>query len=279
MRTHVAATPPTISTGRRAAKRLALVVDGVRPQSVGAVVLAYHRVGGRTNSPVDLSTAMFRRQMSHIRAALSPVSLDALIDDVESVENADALMSITFDDGTADFVDVALPVLVEYQLPVTLYLSTSFVDTGREYPANGQPVSWGGLREALSTGLVTIGAHTHNHVLLDRCSLDVAATELDTCNQRIEDELGVSPRHFAYPKAVAANGAVEALVRGRYRSAAIAGTRPNIPGETNPYRLYRSPIQNADGWEGFSRKVRGGMRTEDDVRRIINLARYRGKTS
>ncbi len=217
--------------------------------------------------------------MSHLRAAMCPEALDTVIDGLESGAATSNSVALTFDDGTADFVDVVLPILVEYQLPATLYLSTGFVDSGTNYPADGVPVSWTGLRDAVSTGLVTVGAHTHNHVLLDRCSVAVATEELDRCNERIEDELGSAPIHFAYPKAIPARPDVEALVRSRYRSAAVAGTRPNLPGATDLFRLNRSPIQNADGWEGFSRKVNGGMRTEDDIRRVINIARYRGKAA
>ena len=217
--------------------------------------------------------------MAHLRAAMCVEALDTVVDNLESGMATTNSVALTVDDGTADFVDVALPILLEFQLPATLYLSTGFVDSRKSYPANGRPVSWAGLRDALSTGLVTIGAHTHNHVLLDRCSVAVATEELDRCNERIEDELGMTPRHFAYPKAVPARVDIEALVRARYRSAAVAGTRPNVPGATDLFRLYRSPIQNADGWEGFSRKVNGGMRTEDDIRRVINVARYRGKAS
>lgn len=281
MTTSAASTPQltTPSVGRRAAKRLAFVADDVRPVQSGSVILAYHRVGARTVSPVDLPTNLFCRQMSHLCAAMNVRPLDDVVSVLESGDRACEGVVLTFDDGTADFVDIVLPVLAEFELPATLYLATGFVDSGRSYPADGAPVSWSGLRDAVSSGLVTIGAHTHNHVLLDRCSPETAAAELDRCNERIEDELGVSAQHFAYPKAVVARPAVEALVKSRYWSAAVAGTRPNVTGLTNVHRLHRSPIQNADGWEGFVRKVNGGMRTEDDVRRIINLARYRGKTS
>ena len=270
--------PPT--TGRRLAKKLAIVLDDVRPSEHGAVVLAYHRVGALTPSPVDMATAMFRRQMAHLRACGQVASLDAVIDGLLDPSAHDAsAVSVTFDDGTADFVDVALPILVEFEIPTTLYLATSFVDSGEHYPAEGKPVSWGALRDAVSTGIVSIGAHTHNHVLLDRCSTERAASELEICGARIEDELGVTPRHFAYPKAVAGSPEVEGLIRSRYRSAAVAGTRPNRPGSVDVHRLHRSPIQNADGWDGFVRKTSGGMRTEDDLRRLVNVVRDWGKTS
>ncbi len=272
-----------IPPSRRVAKRLAFVLDDVRPKTVGDVVLAYHRVGARTPSPVDMSASMFERQMAHLRAAHDVMTLDELDAYHRFGKHSKQFgVVVTFDDGTADFVDVALPILARYAIPVTLYLATGPVDSQRNFPANGVPVSWSALRDALSTGLVTIGAHTHTHRMLDRCSLAEATAEIDTCIARIEDELGVTPTHFAYPKAVASDErgrGVDALVRDRFDTAAIAGTRTNVRGATDRWRLHRSPIQNADLWEGFRRKVDGGMQTEDDVRRVINLVRYRGKTA
>lgn len=243
-------------------------------------MLAYHRVGARTPSPVDLGTDPFRRQMEHVSSTAASLD-DALVALAAPTERATfgaAPVVVTFDDGTKDFVEVALPILVEFSIPVVLYLSTANVDSGDPYPHAGQPISWSEVRDCLSTGIVEIGAHTHDHVLLDRCSESEALNQLTRCDERIEDELGVTPRHFAYPKAVAPSRAVDRLVRARYESAAVAGTRPNTS-HTDRYSLHRSPIQNADGWDGFVRKASGGMRVEDDLRRVINLVRYRSKTT
>jgi len=271
-----AGSPPR---SRAWAKRIALAVDHAVPSATGVVVLAYHRVGERTNSPVDMSTSMFRRQLAHLAACAGTVSLDQAL----GVLSADHVLRfptvLTFDDGTADFVDVVLPMLVELRVPATLYVSTAFVDSRAPYPSDGVPISWNGLREVVSTGLVTIGAHTHNHTLLDRCDVATARAELDMCNTRIADELGITVEHFAYPKAVRAHGAVEAEVQWRYRSAAVAGTRPNTPRTFDPHHLLRSPIQRTDGWEGFIRKLEGGMRTEDDARRLLNRVRYLGRVA
>lgn len=270
---------PSLQT-RRLAKRVALALDLAVPATDGVVVLAYHRVGERTDSPVDMSTSMFRRQLAHLGAIGSVVALGDAIDGLEAERFGSKYPCVlTFDDGTADFVDVVLPILVEFELTANLYVSTAFVDSGELYPAAGVPLSWNGLREVVSTGLVTIGAHTHNHALLDRCSVDVARYELEMCDERIAEELGVEATHFAYPKAVAARGAVEREVRKRYRSAAIAGTRANSSRTFDVHRLFRSPIQRSDGWEGFVRKLEGGMRAEDDVRRLLNVLRYRGRSA
>ena len=270
----------SVTTSRSVAKRLAYAIDDVTPTALGTIVLGYHRVGGRTISPVDLDSRMFRRQMAHIRAAYPIRTLDETVADLTDTSRkpAENRVVLTFDDGTADFLDEVVPVLVEYGLPATVYVATDFIDTNTSFPADGKPLSWAGLRDAVSTGLVTVGAHTHTHRLLDRCPLSIVREELDRSNERIADEIGYEPAHFAYPKAVRAGGLAEMEIRARYVTAAIAGTRPNRAPDVDLHRLHRSPIQVADGWEGFRRKLAGGMRTEDDLRSLVNRYRYRRLT-
>jgi hypothetical protein len=62
---------------------------------------------------------------------------------------------------------------------------------------------------------------------------------------------------------VAGSSPADAAVRARYRSAALAGTRPNPYGTTDPHRLARAPIQTSDGMRFFAAKVDGGMGVED----------------
>jgi peptidoglycan/xylan/chitin deacetylase (PgdA/CDA1 family) len=160
-------------------------------------------------------------------------------------------------------------------VPATLYVATDFVDRGRAFPDDGTPLSWAALRDAAATGLVTVGSHTHTHALLDRLPAPDVASELDRACDLIATHVGTPPAHFAYPKAVLGSPAAEAEVRRRHRSAAVAGTRPNRFGATDPYRLARSPIQVADGMTFFHAKAAGGMRLEDDLRAAANRWRYR----
>lgn len=266
---------------RNAAGRLlklaAAASDVVRPGRPGAVVLLYHRVGAGSGMAVDLPAALFEAQMDELRAEFRVVSLDALLSAVTSrlVPPAQPV-AITFDDGTADFSERALPVLVATGLPATLYLATDFIESGRSFPHRGTPLSWGAVADALGTGLITVGSHTHSHALLDRLAPDRVADELDRSVKLIEDRLGVTPQHFAYPKALLGSKMAEEAVRQRFRSAALAGTRTNPYGATDVYRLGRSPVQVTDGMIWFRQKARGGMRLEDDVRRLANRRRYAG---
>jgi peptidoglycan/xylan/chitin deacetylase (PgdA/CDA1 family) len=265
---------------RQALKVSAAGVDLLRSPLPGLTVLIYHRVGRRTDVEVDLDVDVFRAQMTFLAEHARIVTLSDGLDRVADPTAArDPLVAVTFDDGTADFADVSVPVVAEVGVPVTLYVATEFVECGLPFPDDGEPLSWSALRDSLTTGLVTVGSHTHTHALLDRLPADLVGDELDRSIELIGERLGVRAEHFAYPKAVLGSPAAEAAVAARFASAAVAGTRVNPFGATNCYRLARSPVQVSDGMRWFRHKVGGGMRLEDDLRRAINRRRYATATT
>jgi peptidoglycan/xylan/chitin deacetylase (PgdA/CDA1 family) len=263
-----------------AVKATSVLADQVWRPPRGVVFLLYHRVGARTPTAVDLPTALFDDQMAWLASKELQVGIDEALTSLAGPAPSDDAMSepdpvvVTFDDGTADLVEVVLPILRNHHIPAVFYLATDFIEHARPFPNDGVPLSWAAVREAVSTGLVTIGSHTDTHALLDRIDPAAAAAELDRSRQLIEDHAGVSPLDFAYPKAVAGTPEVEALVRARFRSAALGGCRPNPYGRTDAHRLSRSAIQLSDGMRYFERKARGGMALEDRLRRVVNRRRY-----
>jgi peptidoglycan/xylan/chitin deacetylase (PgdA/CDA1 family) len=268
-----------VGTARTAIKITSAAFDSVRRPPAGLVVLIYHRVGRRTAVEVDLPTSLFAEQMAYLAAEADVVTLSEGIGRLAGGAAPTPMVAVTFDDGTADFAEVAVPVLVEHRVPVTLYVATEFVDDGHAFPDDGVPVSWSAMLDAVTTGLVAVGTHTHSHALLDRLPAEQVGAELDRSVDLIGSQLDVRAAHFAYPKAVMGSTAADAAVRARFDSAAVAGTHVNRYRATDPYRLARSPIQVSDGMRWFERKVAGGMRFEDDVRRLVNRKRYAATTT
>ncbi|MFP5578645.1 MAG: polysaccharide deacetylase family protein [Acidimicrobiia bacterium] len=259
-------------------KRATIVHDRLRPAAAGITILIYHRVGARTPVSVDLPTSLFDEQMAFLAERCRPVSLtDAaeLLEAGEAPADDRPHVVVTFDDGTADFVDEALPVLERHGVPATYYLATDFIDRQLPFPDDGVALTWDAAKEIVASGLVDIGSHTHTHALLDRIPAGDAAHELDRSIAMVESHLGVTPIHFAYPKALLGSPQNEHEVRKRFRTATIGRTRPNPWTGSDLHRLTRSPIQTSDGMEFFERKVRGGMRLENDVRDLVNRWRYR----
>jgi peptidoglycan/xylan/chitin deacetylase (PgdA/CDA1 family) len=266
---------------QRSVKGAAAGADVLRRPPPGVVVLIYHRVGGGSGTAVDLAPELFDEQMAVLAEGRSVVTLEAALTELAGSPSVPAArrVVITFDDGTADFVDVALPILERHRLPATLYAATAFIDGGRAFPDDGTPVSWSALRDACATGLVDVGSHTHSHQLLDRLPPEQVPEELDRSIELIGEQLGREALDFAYPKALLGSPAAERAVRARFRSAAVAGTHANRYGATDPHRLARSPVQVGDGMTWFRRKVAGGMGLEDDLRRIANRRRYASATT
>ena len=134
--------------------------------------------------------------------------------------------------------------------------------------------AFGGAAAGGGIDTLEVGSHTHRHRLLDRAPEADVVDELDRSIGSIGDNLGAAPSDFAYPKALLGSTAAQTAVRGRFRSAALAGTRANVARQTDVYRLARSPIQINDGRVWFERKVAGGMSFEHTLREVMNRLRY-----
>ena len=234
------------------------------------MVLLYHRVGGRTASPVDLPRATFERQLDRLVEADRVIDLDTAVDILSTRSGPVAAapkVVLSFDDGTADWPDVVLPALVARRLPATFYVATDFVDVGSSFPDGGRPVSWAGLAEMAATGFATIGSHTHTHRVLGGASGTVTADEIARSVGLIEEHLARSCRHFAYPKAIAPSPAAEVVVRRHFRTAALAGNVINRAGATDLHRLGRHAVTVADDDDdSFRRKAAGGLLLEGWLR-------------
>jgi peptidoglycan/xylan/chitin deacetylase (PgdA/CDA1 family) len=259
-------------------KAVASVGDVVVRPAPGITILIYHRVGAGTGGEMDLDPRVFEEQLAVLRSGHRLVTLDEAVAELRGSDPIEPGVVVTFDDGTADWVDQVLPAIERHRVPATFYVATDFVERGVPFPGDGTPITWAGLRELAASPLVTIGSHTHRHALMDRLAEEEIDDELDRSIELLRDRLGIEAEHFCYPKAVAGSPAAERAIRSRFRSAVLGGTRSNQPG-ADPYRLARTPVQRSDGERWFERKVAGGMRLEDDLRRGVNRLRYRGASS
>jgi peptidoglycan/xylan/chitin deacetylase (PgdA/CDA1 family) len=269
---------------RSVAHQLLAAGDRFTPSKPGITVLIYHTVGAGDGGAVDVAVDDFREQLTHLAEHHRVLALADAVDELTSDANTDANTDaadgvvITFDDGTVDFVEHAAPALVDAGLPATLYACTQGIDDQQPFPWGALPASWVGLRDAASTGLISIESHTHTHALLDRLPAADIAEELDRSIELIGEHIGTIPRHFAYPKAVPGSAAAKVAVRDRFVSATLARNRVNQPGRADPYRLWRTPIQRSDDLDRFATKAAGGARIEGELRHQLARWKYRGAT-
>lgn len=250
--------------------------DRVRPPQPGVVFLAYHCVGAGSNLELDVTVETFDRQMEWLAASGRAISIDDGLAALgtEAHATGELPVVVTFDDGTADFAEHAVPVLVRHGIPATIYVATAYPEEQRTFDYGGPAITWSALADAASTELVTVGSHTHSHAVMRTLDAVGADDELRRSQDLIAERIGRPADHFAYPKGVLASNEAEAVVRQRFRSAALAEVGANPYGRTDRYRLRRSPIQSSDGMGDFVAKADGGRRLEGVVRESFNRVRY-----
>ena len=259
-----------VTLARRGAKAAVLPIGLTARRRPGdVVILLYHRLGGDERE-VHLPPAEFERQLAELverEHVLSP-------DDALMGTSAGGVL-VTFDDGYRDFHEHALPLLEKYRVPAVLYLATGLVadDRAGARPAADR-LAWSHVQEALDTGLVTLGAHTHGHVDLSRASERLAEDEIRQSKELIEERLGIACRHFAYPFAVS-SPAAERIVRDLFDSAARHAWRTNRSDRIDRYGWGRTPVLRSDGQMFFRAKVRGRLDGEALVYRALKRGPWR----
>jgi peptidoglycan/xylan/chitin deacetylase (PgdA/CDA1 family)/O-antigen ligase len=251
---------------RRATKAAVLPLGMASRRRSGDVsILLYHRIGSATG---EIATAAeeFDRQMAYLAEHEQVLTLD------QAIEGDRGGVVVTFDDGYRDFHENALPVLVRRRVPATLYLATGLVANGSSPSADA--LTWSQLGEAVSTGLVTVGSHTHGHSDLSRVTEAQAEEEMRRSRDLVEDHLDRPCGHFAYPWAVGSPEADRAA-RRTFRTAALDAWRTNRRDRIDPYRLGRTPVLRSDGPFFFRAKVAGMLDGESLVYRALRRGPWR----
>ena len=109
-------------------------------------------------------------------------------------------VALTFDDGYQTVYDVAFPVLREYGMSTTVFLTVGTTASASRLPSlEGRAMlSWDEIREMDRAGIV-FGAHTCTHPDLTRVPLERAEAEVRDSKAIIEEALGHQIESFAYP--------------------------------------------------------------------------------
>jgi peptidoglycan/xylan/chitin deacetylase (PgdA/CDA1 family) len=115
-----------------ALERVAAVARRLPGRRPRALVLVYHRVGERGLDPwhLTIDPETFAGQMETLARDWSPLSLAELVEGFGRRRLPERAVAVTFDDGYADNLEVAAPILLEYGIPATLFVATGLVEAG-----------------------------------------------------------------------------------------------------------------------------------------------------
>jgi peptidoglycan/xylan/chitin deacetylase (PgdA/CDA1 family) len=129
----------------------------------------------------------------------------------------------TFDDGYADTLEVAAPLLKSYGFSATCYIVSGAVGTynhwDAEYLQEKKPLM---SREQLDRWLAAgmeVGSHSLSHRRLHEMPQDAARYEIEESRAALCHMLGVAVEHFAYPFGQFTADIVELVRQAGYSSA------------------------------------------------------------
>lgn len=182
--------------------------------SVG--VSAWYRACARKNGPLvrivvfhDVRNHTWFTAMVDVLAkyyhVISPEDFEANRFDDQKIN-----VLITFDDGYRSWVDVAMPVLGEYDIKGLFFLNSGLADVERGndketsftrtrlHVSVRESIEWNEVRTLRIAGH-TIGGHTKTHARLSELQETMQTTEITEDKARIEEILGERVMHFAYP--------------------------------------------------------------------------------
>lgn len=219
----------------------------------------YHSVSENKDDRLTVSPVRFAFQMQFlIERGFKVVSLQEACRRLNSHEEDERTIVLTFDDGLRDFLTNAAPVLRRYQLPATLFIVTGRLGGVSQWSSarrDGQLLTRDELIELKAQGF-SFGSHTCTH--RDLRTLDEAALKRELADSLAAiAALGETFIPFAYPGGTFTQRERDAVERAGYDCGVIVGGRWGNGPETDRFLLKREPMMASDSLDWFKKRVNG----------------------
>lgn len=227
----------------------------MRAQRRGAPVpiLMYHNVAdpprATSNPTLYVRPAQFARHLRLLRAlGYRGVSMAGAMPYLRG-ERTGRVAVLTFDDGYADNVENALPLLKRHGFEGTCYVASGAIGRYNVWDAEllgvrKPTMTAAQLREWHDAGM-EVGAHTRSHPRLSRCSDAEIAREVAGSRRDLEDRLGAAVAQFCYPYGDYDRRVVRAVRDAGFDAATTLRRGRARPGD-DPYQLRRVVVRGTD---------------------------------
>jgi len=193
---------------------------------------------------------------------------------------------LTFDDGFSNFYTTAFPILARHGFTATVFLPTSFIETGTGRTGGQTFLSWSQVNELADHG-VSFGSHTVSHGYLFGMTRVELKQELQQSKAAIEERTGRAVRCFSYPYAFPEQDTrFVAVFRNLLQTCGYAcavTTRIGTAAQGDDlFTLKRIPVNASDDPALLHAKINGGydwMHTAQYAAKTVRaLSGYHGRT-
>ncbi|WP_338852735.1 polysaccharide deacetylase family protein [Alteromonas macleodii] len=176
-------------------------IDSSVSTTPNAAILLYHHVSSSTPASTSISPEAFKSHLEYLDAHHTVVSLQDVVSAIQHnttlPENA---VAITFDDGYANILDNAHPILADLGFPYTVFINPDEIGVGPKQ------LTWEQVIAMHNDGVV-FANHTLDHLHMlngeqamgERAWLEKVWQNVESAEKKIEDKLDISLKYLAYP--------------------------------------------------------------------------------
>ncbi len=238
-----------------------LVQGAAAEEQLGVPILAYHRFGPTKADSMTVTTATFAAQLKWLKDnGYTVIPLRTLVNYLrgEGPAPPEKAVVITADDGHKTVWSDMLPLVREYNIPVTLFIYPSCISNA------SYAMTWEQLQELKKTGLFDLQGHTFWHPNFKREKKKLkpeeykklVETQLGKSKAVLEKKLGGQIDLLAWPFGIYDDFLEQEAKKMGY-VAAFSIDRRHVTKSEAMMALPRYLMANGDGVKGFAAIVTG----------------------
>jgi len=227
------------------------------------MILAYHRVNPwYPDDALSVSPERFRQQIVFLLEkgweAISPTYLLTEIL-LPKRKREKKWFLVTFDDGYADNLWYAWPVLNQLHVPVLIFLTAGYIDTWQIMPRykdrqRDRFLTWQEA-ELLSQEGVFFGSHSWSHRNLVELSVEEAEKEISGSRVLLQERLKKKIEFFCYPFGAYNHQVISLVEKAGFQAGMVTGGNKMF---VSPFTLPRVGIYSHNSDFVFRIKVKMG---------------------
>jgi len=243
----------------------------------GVRIFGYHRIADERHDPFAVSRETFRAQLETLRASdVTPIRLDEATELLEAPVQG-RYACITFDDGYADNLENAVPILEALEIPATIF-AVSEILSGRAtfswYRTPPRALTWEDVPALLRGGLVDVQAHSRTHPRLPVVDDASAFEEIAGSRRDLEARVPYAVTSFCYPGGLYGAREIRLVEEAGYKAGLT--TRPGINrGGTALFDLRRTMLFPSDTRRDFECKLAGALDAAAPLQSAVQRRRAR----
>ena len=216
----------------------------------GSRVLMYHSINQKIPDDIhniyNLKKEIFKQQIQFLTS-----NKKYKLKSIENILDETNCINITFDDGCKSILYSAYPILMQYKIPFTIYISPKLIlNDGGTYLNKKE------LLDLSNNKYCTVGAHGYSHSPLTSLSTQEARKEIMNSKKWLEDELGRGINHMSYPHGAYNRTIMKIVDDSGFISAATSNAGANTKNQ-NKLKLNRTTILSHDNIYHFVNKLNG----------------------